>query len=44
MYELIVGITTGILTATILCGMRVINAMLIERGHKPVYLPEEWWT
>ena len=44
MYELIIGITVCILSATLLCGVQVVNLTLKERGHRQLRIPEEWWT
>ena len=44
MYELIIGITVCILSATLLCGVQVVNTMLKERGYKQIQIPKEWWT
>lgn len=44
MYELIVMITVCILTATILCGVEIINSSLEEKGYRKIEIPKRWFT
>lgn len=42
MYELIAWITVSVLSGTLICGVEVINRLLIQRGRKPIRMPREW--
>ena len=43
MYEFIIWLTVIILTGTILSGLKVVNELLISKGHEPIEIPRRWW-